>query len=527
MPPSSAAASPRCARPGCRPIVAVDDDGRVLGFCWARPFRPIAAYGRTVEDSIHVASRRAPAWGRTRAAGGPDRSPVERLGCRQMIAVVGDARNLASIRLHESLGFKAVGFLPGAGHKPGGPVDVVLLAAGTGRGKQAAGTGAIIVRRRLRRFAPGNDGKFGGAYLGIGLSRPAQRPIPRWCGSKRGGTHHGDDGPTSRPHGGPRHPGSGAATIIQSGTATARPTAATAISIKGGAGNDLIDGGNGLDRVEYLEATAAVVVNLSAGTASGGGGLDTLRGIEIVEGSSFNDIISGDSRDNTLRGGDGSDNLFGNDGDDEIGGKLGADRLFGEGGNDVLSEIDGGNLLDGGAGQDQAYFQGANTWLDVDLAAGTCSLGGVANTLVDIEDIKGANGANYLLGIGIANRLDGYQFDDFMDGRGERTCLLGQGGNDLLYGAGGADHLEGGVGDRPASWPGRQRRDAGDPRRRPDCRYRWRQYDRGRRRQRLCPGLGHDRRGGRRRRSPPASARPCCAGVSATTTSAAAPAPSK
>ena len=44
-----------------------------------------------------------------------------------MIAVVGDARNLPSIRLHESLGFKAVGFLPGAGRKPGGAVDVVLL----------------------------------------------------------------------------------------------------------------------------------------------------------------------------------------------------------------------------------------------------------------------------------------------------------------------------------------------------------------------------------------------------------------
>ena len=196
-----------------------------------------------------------------------------------------------------------------------------------------------------------------------------------------------------------------------------------------------------------MEATAAVVVNLSAGTASGGGGLDTLRGIEIVEGSSFNDIISGDSRDNTLRGGDGSDNLFGNDGNDQIGGKLDADRLFGEGGNDVLSEIDGGNLLDGGAGQDQAYLQGANTWLDVDLAAGTCSLGGVANILVDIEDIKGANGTNHLLGNGIANRLDGYQFDDFMDGRGGADVLLSQCGNDTLYGAGGADHLEGGVGD--------------------------------------------------------------------------------
>ena len=64
--------------------------------------------------------------GSARAAGGADRR-LHRLGCRQMIAVVGDARNLASIRLHLSLGFKAVGFLPGAGRKPGGAVDVVLL----------------------------------------------------------------------------------------------------------------------------------------------------------------------------------------------------------------------------------------------------------------------------------------------------------------------------------------------------------------------------------------------------------------
>ena len=41
--------------------------------------------------------------------------------------MVGDARNRASIRLHEQLGFKAVGYLPGAGPKPGTAVDVVLL----------------------------------------------------------------------------------------------------------------------------------------------------------------------------------------------------------------------------------------------------------------------------------------------------------------------------------------------------------------------------------------------------------------
>ena len=44
------------AEAGLPAYVAVDGDDRVLGFCWARPFRAIAAYRATVEDSIHVAS---------------------------------------------------------------------------------------------------------------------------------------------------------------------------------------------------------------------------------------------------------------------------------------------------------------------------------------------------------------------------------------------------------------------------------------------------------------------------------------
>ncbi|MFO1047972.1 MAG: N-acetyltransferase family protein [Geminicoccaceae bacterium] len=111
---------------GLPAFVALDAAGRVLGFCWARPFRPLAAYSATVEDSIHVAS--------DARRNGVARALLEALiaacaerGCRQMIAVVGDARNHASIRLHESLGFRPVGFLAGAGMKPGGEVDVVLL----------------------------------------------------------------------------------------------------------------------------------------------------------------------------------------------------------------------------------------------------------------------------------------------------------------------------------------------------------------------------------------------------------------
>ena len=217
--------------------------------------------------------------------------------------------------------------------------------------------------------------------------------------------------------------------------------------LRGNAGNDLLDGGNGIDWATYGDAVAAVVVNLGGQTATGGGGNDVLKSIEVVDGSNFNDIMSGDSRDNTLRGGNGNDNLFGLDGNDQLAGKLGVDRLFGEGGDDILSELDGGNLLDGGAGRDQAFFLGANAPLNVDLAAGTCTLGGVANTLVSIQDITGANGVNTLLGNGSGNLLNGFNFDDFMDGRAGNDNLHGQGGADTLYGANGDDYIDGGSGN--------------------------------------------------------------------------------
>ena len=48
-------------------------------------------------------------------------------GFRQMIAVVSDTRNLPSIRLHEQMGFRPCGYLPGAGWRADGPVDAMLL----------------------------------------------------------------------------------------------------------------------------------------------------------------------------------------------------------------------------------------------------------------------------------------------------------------------------------------------------------------------------------------------------------------
>ena len=154
--------------------------------------------------------------------------------------------------------------------------------------------------------------------------------------------------------------------------------------MRGGLGNDVLNGGLGLDWALFDQATSRVLVDLRSGSASGGLGDDTLVGIEIVDGSRYNDTLIGNDGADTLRGGDGDDELFGKGGNDQLGGKLGLDRLYGEGGDDVLSEVDTGNLLHGGEGRDQAFFRGANGSLSVDLAASTATLDGLANTLVSI-----------------------------------------------------------------------------------------------------------------------------------------------
>jgi phosphinothricin acetyltransferase len=51
---------------------------------------------------------------------------VER-GCRQMIAVIGDSANAASIRLHEKFGFRHVGVFRDVGFKFDRWLDTVLM----------------------------------------------------------------------------------------------------------------------------------------------------------------------------------------------------------------------------------------------------------------------------------------------------------------------------------------------------------------------------------------------------------------
>jgi phosphinothricin acetyltransferase len=121
-------------------LVAEDEDGAILGYACAGAYRPRAAYANTVENSVyarHDTLRRG--IGRQLLAELIAR--CEEIGLRQMVAVVGDSANLASVRLHEAFGFRLVGTLHAVGRKHGRWLDTVLLQRPLGEGDDAAPSG--------------------------------------------------------------------------------------------------------------------------------------------------------------------------------------------------------------------------------------------------------------------------------------------------------------------------------------------------------------------------------------------------
>jgi phosphinothricin acetyltransferase len=62
-------------------------------------------------------------------------------GRRQMVAVIGNSENIASIRLHERLGFRKVGVFESVGFKHGRWLDTVLMQRELGEGSASVPRG--------------------------------------------------------------------------------------------------------------------------------------------------------------------------------------------------------------------------------------------------------------------------------------------------------------------------------------------------------------------------------------------------
>jgi L-amino acid N-acyltransferase YncA len=135
VPPTVAEMSSRLA--GIRdldlPFLTAELDGTVVGYSYARPYRPRPAYRHTVEDSVYVAEgMQGRGVGRALLAGLIER--CEEGDWRQMIAVIGDINNAGSIALHRNLDFRETGTLEAVGFKLGQWVDTVLMQRALGPG---------------------------------------------------------------------------------------------------------------------------------------------------------------------------------------------------------------------------------------------------------------------------------------------------------------------------------------------------------------------------------------------------------
>jgi L-amino acid N-acyltransferase YncA len=115
------------------PCIVATLDARVIGYAYAGPYRPRPAYRFTVENSVYL----HPSIHRR----GIGRQLLQRLidecetcGFRQMIAVIGDSANAASIGVHTKCGFQMIGTHPDVGFKFGRWLDTVMMQLALGDG---------------------------------------------------------------------------------------------------------------------------------------------------------------------------------------------------------------------------------------------------------------------------------------------------------------------------------------------------------------------------------------------------------
>ena len=117
------------------PYFVADVGGRIAGYAYAGPYRPRIAYRHTVEDSVYVHPR-AHRHGIGRMLLSALIAEAQARGFRQMVAVIGDSAQTASIELHRTLGFASVGTLANIGFKHGRWLDSVLMQRALGEGAQ-------------------------------------------------------------------------------------------------------------------------------------------------------------------------------------------------------------------------------------------------------------------------------------------------------------------------------------------------------------------------------------------------------
>jgi phosphinothricin acetyltransferase len=120
-------------RAGGYPYLVAELAGTVAGYAYAGPYRERPAYRWSIEDSVYVAEQ-SQRRGIGRALLEALIAEAQQGGFRQMIAVIGDSANAASIELHRTASFRMVGTFRNVGFKFGRWLDTVLMQRPLGPG---------------------------------------------------------------------------------------------------------------------------------------------------------------------------------------------------------------------------------------------------------------------------------------------------------------------------------------------------------------------------------------------------------
>ncbi|MGH6989690.1 MAG: GNAT family N-acetyltransferase [Stellaceae bacterium] len=134
-PPDEAemAARMRAVLDGKFPYVVAEIDGAVVGYAYASLYRARPAYRFTVEDSVYIAPE-CQGRGIGKALLRTLIETCTALGYRQMIAVIGDSDQAASIGVHKACGFTDAGNLRNIGWKFGRWLDTPMMQLALGKG---------------------------------------------------------------------------------------------------------------------------------------------------------------------------------------------------------------------------------------------------------------------------------------------------------------------------------------------------------------------------------------------------------
>ena len=215
-------------------------------------------------------------------------------------------------------------------------------------------------------------------------------------------------------------------------------------TLDGGAGGDFMIGNGGLDTATYADHLEDVIADLDGvaddGSIEDGRADNVAADIESVVGGLGDDRLTAAAASTVLNGGTGNDLLQGRAGDDTLTGGPGDDTLRGDLGEDALHGQEGNDRLDGGEGADDAVGgEGTDTMTYLSRSeALTVRLDGVAN------DGSGLDGLADNVQLDVENVIGGAG-DDFLVGNPNRNVLQGGDGEDTLDGQDGDDRLDGGA----------------------------------------------------------------------------------